>query len=40
VADLYSAALLESERRVEHHLVAVLDAVANLDLGSEIARER
>src|SRR6266851_3305014 len=38
-ADLHPAALLELDRRVEHQFVAVLDAVANLDLGSEIPRD-
>ena len=28
---------MELDRRVEHHFVAVLDAVADLDLGSEVA---
>src|ERR1700730_2351675 len=35
--NLYFATILEVDRRTEHHLVALLDAVADLDLGSEVA---
>src|SRR6267142_6264278 len=35
--NLYFAAILEVDGRSEHHLVALLDALADLDLGSEVA---
>jgi len=33
-ANLYFAAILEIDRRSEHHLIVLLDAPADLDLGS------
>jgi hypothetical protein len=36
-ANLHLAALPEIDRRSKHHLVAGLDAVADLDLGPEVA---
>src|SRR6267143_1905986 len=35
--NLYFAAILEVDGRSEHHLVALLDALADLDLGSQVA---
>jgi hypothetical protein len=36
-ADLYFVAIIEIDGRTEHDLVALLDAVADLDLGSKVA---
>src|SRR6266850_2606077 len=39
-ADLHPAALGEVDRRVEDHLVTLLDAVVHLELGAEVTDHR